>query len=76
MEPLIAKQAWIVSYDPSYLLEMGEELQDEQLQFLNEHLARGDYVVLSRDTQGFFGDVILDFPAGGEESYRVLVKLS
>ncbi len=74
MEPLKAKQAWTVSYDPSYLLEMGEEWGPDSLETLNEHLAKGDYVVLSTDTQGFYGDMVLDFPAGAEESWRVLIK--
>jgi len=33
-------------------------------------------VVLSRDTQGYYGDMVIDFPAGAEEPYRALVKLA
>jgi hypothetical protein len=75
MEPLKAEQAWTVSYDPSSLLEMGEEWGPDSLDVLNGHLAKGDYVVLSTDTQGFYGDMILDFPAAVEESWRVLIKI-
>ena len=43
---------------------------------LNEHLAMKDYVVLSRDTQGYPGDMVIDFPADAEEPYRALIKLA
>jgi len=52
MASLQAKQAWAVSYDPSGLIEMSVEYDAEALQMLNEHLAKEDYVVLSRDAQG------------------------
>ena len=55
MAALHAEQAWAVSYDPSGLVEMSEAYDVEALQTLNEHLAKGDYVVLSDDTQGYLG---------------------
>ena len=48
----------------------------EALNLLNEHLAKEDFVVLSRDTQGYPGDMVIDFPAAAEEPYRALVKLA
>lgn len=42
---------------------------------LNEHLAKEDFQVVSRDTQGYPGDLVIDFPAGVEEPYRALVML-
>ena len=71
-----AKQAWAVSYNPSGLIEMSEAYDAEALQTLNEHLAKGDYVVLSDDAQGFPGDLVIDFPAGAAEPYRALIKLA
>ena len=76
MAALHAEQAWAVSYDPSGLVEMSEAYDAEALQTLNEHLAKGDYVVLSDDTQGYPGDLVIDFPAGAAEPYRALVKLT
>lgn len=73
--PLTAKKAWAVSYTPQYLLEMGEEYDDDRLEQLNDYLAKGDYALLSNDTQGFPGDMVIDFPAGSEEPYTVLVQL-
>ena len=76
MASLQAKQAWAVSYDPSGLIEMSVEYDAEALQTLNEHLAKEDYVVLSRDAQGYPGDLIIDFPAAAGEPYRALIKLT
>jgi hypothetical protein len=75
MATLQAKQAWAVSFTPEKLIEMSEEYDAEALNMLNEHLAKGDYVVLSNDSQGYPGDLIIDFPAGAEEPYRTLIKL-
>lgn len=74
-EPLKAKRAWAVSYSPQYMLEMGEEYDDDRLEQLNEYLGRGDYALLSDDTQGFTGDLVLDFPAASEQPYTTLVML-
>ena len=74
MAPLQAQQAWAVSYDPSGLIEMWEEYDAEALQTLNGHLAKGDYVVLSEDAQGYPGDLVIDFPAAAAEPYRALIK--
>lgn len=68
-----AAKAWAVSYDASGLLQMSEEYDAEALEFLNEHLAKDDFQVLSQDTQGFPGDVVLDFPVSTPDSYRALV---
>jgi hypothetical protein len=76
MATLKAAQAWAISYTPDQLIEMSEEYGAEALNMLNEHLAKEDFVVLSRDTQGYPGDMIIDFPAGAEEPYRALVKLA
>ena len=76
MASLQAKQAWAVSYDPSGLIEMSVEYDAEALQMLNEHLAKEDYVVLSRDAQGYPGDLIIDFPAAAGEPYRAFIKLT
>ena len=75
MAALKAKQAWAISYTPEKLIEMSEEYSAEALDMLNEHLAKEDFVVLSRDTQGYTGDMIIDFPAASEEPYRALIKL-
>ena len=71
-----AKKAWAVSFTPEKLIEMSEEYDAEALNMLNEHLAKGDYLVLSRDSQGYPGDLVIDFPAGAEEPYRALIKLA
>jgi hypothetical protein len=76
MATLQAKQAWAVSFTPEKLLEISEEYGAEALNTLNEHLAKGDYVVLSNDSQGYPGDLVIDFPAGAEEPYRALIKLT
>jgi hypothetical protein len=75
MATLKAKQAWAVSYTPAQLIEMSEKYNAEALNMLNEHLAKGDYVMLSRDTQGYPGDLVIDFPAGAEEPYRALIQI-
>jgi hypothetical protein len=75
MEKLAAKQAWAVSYDPNYLIEMGVEYDADRLEQLNEHLAKGDYAVVSDNTQGYPGDLVIDFPLNMEEPYRALILL-
>lgn len=73
MKKLKAKQAWAVAYDPQYFLQMGEEYDDDRLGQLNEHLARGDFALVSDDTQGFAGDYVIDFPVNMPEPYRALI---
>ncbi len=75
MEKLIAKQAWAVAYTPQYLLEMGPEYDADRLEQLNEHLGKGDYVLVSNETQGFPGDLVIDFPLNMAEPYRALILL-
>ncbi len=75
MEALKAKQAWAVAYDPQYFLQMSEEYDADRLEQLNEHLARGDYALVSDDTQGFAGDLVIDFALQQEFPYRALVLL-
>lgn len=75
MQPIKAKQAWAVSYTPGNLLEMSEAYDDDALGTLNEYLAKGNFVVLSEDTQGFEGDLVIDFPADAEMPYRALIKI-
>lgn len=71
-----AKRAWAVNYTPQYFLEMGEEYDDDRLEQLNEHLAKGDYGLLSNDTQGFPGDLVIDFPAASEQPYTAIIQVS
>jgi len=71
-----AKRAWAVSYTPQYFLEMGEEYDNNRLEQLNEHLAKGDYALLSDDTQGFPGDLVIDFPAASEQPYTAIIQVS
>ncbi len=75
MEKLVAQRAWAVAYDPQYFLQMAEEYDADCLEQLNEHLARGDYAVVSDDTQGFAGDLIIDFALNQENPYQALVLL-
>ena len=75
MKPLKAKKAWAVAYDPQYFLQMAEEYDDDRLEQLNEHLAKGDYALVSDDTQGFAGDLVVDFALDQEYPYRALVLL-
>jgi hypothetical protein len=75
MEKLKAKKAWAVAYTPQYLLEMGPEYDDDRLEQLNDALAKGDYALVSNDTQGFAGDLIIDFPTNIAEPYRALIML-
>lgn len=74
-QALQAKRAWAVSYTPQYFLEMGEEYDGNRLEQLNDHLAKGDYALLSDDTQGFPGDLVIDFPAGSEQPFTALIQL-
>jgi hypothetical protein len=76
MEKLQAEKAWAVAYDPQYFLQMGEEYDKDRLEQLNEALAKGDYVVVSDDTQGFAGDLVIDFPLDMAEPYRALIMLT
>lgn len=71
-----AKRAWAVSYTPQYFLEMGEEYDGDRLEQLNEHLAKGDFALLSNDTQGFPGDLVIDFPAASEQPYTAIIQVS
>ncbi|MCK9376272.1 MAG: hypothetical protein M0P73_08985 [Syntrophobacterales bacterium] len=75
MEKLKAKQAWAVAYTPQYFLEMGPEYDADRLEQLNEHLAKGDYALISNETQGFYGDLVIDFPLNMAEPYRALILL-
>jgi hypothetical protein len=75
MAEMVAARAWAVFYTPTNQIEMSEEYGAEALEMLNEHLAKGDFQVVSRDTQGYPGDMVLDFPLGTEESHRALVLL-
>ena len=75
MSEMVAERAWAVWYTPTNQIEMSEEYDAEALKMLNDHLAKGDFQVVSRDTQGFQGDLVLDFPLGSEEPYRALVML-
>ncbi|MEW6659150.1 MAG: hypothetical protein AB1424_10860 [Thermodesulfobacteriota bacterium] len=75
-QPVTAKRAWAVSYTPQYLLEMGQEYDNDRLGQLNEHLAKGDYALLSDDTQGFPGDLVIDFPAASEQPYTAIIQVS
>jgi hypothetical protein len=38
-------------------------------------LAKGDYTVVSDNTQGYPGDLEIDFPLNIEEPYRALILL-
>lgn len=75
MKQLKAKKAWAVAYDPQYFLQMAEEYDEDRLEQLNEHLAKGDYALVSDDTQGFAGDLVIDFALNMAEPYRALVML-
>jgi len=75
MAKLVAQRAWAVAYDPQYFLQMAEEYDDDRLEQLNAHLAKGDYVVVSDDPQGFPGDLVIDFPLDLENPYRALILL-
>lgn len=75
VEKLKAKRAWAVAYTPQYLLEMGGEYDTTRLGQLNDYLAKGDYAVLSNDTQGFPGDWVIDFPFHMAVPYRALILL-
>lgn len=75
MSEMVAERAWAVSFSPTAQIEMSEEYDAEALRMLNEALAKNDFQVVSRDTQGYPGDLVLDFPLGAEEPYRALVLL-
>jgi hypothetical protein len=75
MAEMVAERAWAVAYTPTTQIEMSEEYDAEALKLLNEHLAKQDFQVVSRDTQGFPGDLVIDFPLDAEEPYRALVML-
>ncbi|MGD0829060.1 MAG: hypothetical protein ABSA09_13405 [Desulfobaccales bacterium] len=57
---------------------MAEEDDEDRLEQLNECLGQGDYVLVSEDTQGFAGDLVMDFHSGQDlkEPYRALIMLS
>ena len=75
MKPLKAQKAWAVAYDSQYFLQMAEEYDDDRLEQLNGYLAKGDYAVVSDDTQGFAGDLVVDFALNQEFPYRALIML-
>ena len=75
MKPLQAKRAWAVAYDPQYFLQMAEEYDEDRLEQLKEFLGRGDYALVSEDTQGFAGDLVIDFHLELTEPYRALIML-
>lgn len=75
MAQMIAERAWAVSYTPTAQIEMSEAYDAEALQMLNEALAKDDFQVVSRDTQGYPGDLVIEFPLRAEEPYRALVML-
>ncbi|MGA7576965.1 MAG: hypothetical protein ACLQUW_00480 [Desulfobaccales bacterium] len=75
MKPLQAKRAWAVAYDPQYFLQMAEEYDEDRLEQLNEFLGKGDYALVSDDTQGFAGDLVIDFNLELTEPYRALIML-
>ncbi len=75
MEKLKAKQAWVVAYDPNHLIEMGVEYDADRLEQLNAHLAKGDYALISDNTQGYPGDLVIEFALNLEEPYRALILL-
>ncbi|MGB7910634.1 MAG: hypothetical protein WCF59_00235 [Desulfobaccales bacterium] len=70
MKPLKAKRAWAVAYDPQYFLQMAEEYDEDRLEQLNEYPGKGDYALVSEDTQGFAGDLVIDFNLELTEPYR------
>jgi len=74
-KPLKAQRAWAVTYTPQYLLEMGEEYDRDRLEQLNDYLGKGDYALLSDDTQRNPGDLVIDFPARSEHPYTALIQL-
>ncbi len=74
--PLRANRAWAVAYDSQYFLQMAEEYDEDRLGQLNEYLAKGDYALVSDDTQGFAGDLVVDFPLDTAEPYRALIMLA
>jgi hypothetical protein len=73
MERLQAERAWAVAYDSNYIIQMAEEYDEDRLAQLNEALAKGDYALVSEDTQGFAGDYVIDFPLNLAEPYRALI---
>jgi hypothetical protein len=40
---------------------MAEEYDADRLPQLNEYLAKGDFALVSADTHGFPGDLVIDF---------------
>jgi hypothetical protein len=64
VKPLKSKRAWTVAYDPQYFLQMAEEYGEDRLEQLNECLGKGDYALVSEDSQGFAGDLVIDFHSG------------
>ena len=54
---------------------MAEEYDEDRLEQLNEFLGKGDYALVSDDTQGFAGDLVIDFNLELTEPYRALIML-
>ena len=75
MQILTAKRAWAAAYDPQYLLQTAEEYDADRLPQLNEYLAKGDFALVSDDTQGFPGDLVIDFALDQKFPYRALIRL-
>jgi len=75
MQILTAKRAWAAAYDPQYLLQMAEEYDADRLPQLNEYLAKEDFALVSADTHGFPGDLVIDFALDQKFPYRALIML-
>jgi hypothetical protein len=73
IKPLKAKRAWAVAYDPEYYLQMAGEYDEDRLEQLNACLAKGGFALVSEDTQGFAGDLMIDFNLELTEPYRALI---
>jgi hypothetical protein len=57
----------------SILSRWGKSTTGDRLEQLNEALAKGDYALVSNDTQGFAGDLVIDFPLNLPDPYRALI---
>ncbi len=57
--------------------QMAEEDDEDRLEQLNGCLGKGDYALVSEDTQGFAGQRVIDFYSGPDlnEPYRALIML-
>ena len=75
MQILTAKRGWAEAYDPQYLSQMAEEYDADRLPQLNEYLAKGDFALVSDDTHGFPGDLVIVFALDQKFPYRALIML-